>query len=429
LTTVPSSLLLRDVGILVTCDAERGGGPLGLVEDAAVLCRGARIEYVGPESGLPQQVAGEEPLTVSLDGCVVTPGLIDCHTHLVFAGDRLDDFEARLNGDSYASIAARGGGILSTVKATREASSEELLQLAEARVEQCESHGVTTVEVKSGYGLDMRHELRILETVKACNRRVIADLVPTFLGAHTFPDEARRGAAARAAYVDQVVSEMLPEVVRRGLARFCDVFIDEGAFTLEEGRRVLEAAQALGLGLKVHAEQLTRTGAGGLAAELGAVSAEHLECISDDDLKAMAEAGTVAVLLPGASFFLRDGFPDAARFREAGVVMAVATDWNPGSSPTDNLLLMAQMAVLGCGLSIEEALPAITINAARALGLDGDRGLLREGMRADLAMFRIGDPRELLYQVGSSPCSGLVKNGRYFRVESARPGRIRFGSH
>jgi imidazolonepropionase len=393
-----------------------------------VLCRGARIEYVGSEADLPA-MTGEEPLTVSLDGCVVTPGLIDCHTHLVFAGNRLDDFEGRLSGDSYSAIAARGGGILSTVRATREASNDELLQLTEARVEQCESHGVTTVEVKSGYGLDMRHELRILETIKACNRRVIADLVPTFLGAHTFPEAARHGAAARAAYVDEVVDEMLPEVVRRGLARFCDVFIDEGAFTLDEGRRVLEAAQALGLGLKVHAEQLTDTGASGLAAELGAVSAEHLECVSDADLEAMAKAGTVAVLLPGAAFFLRDGFPDASRFRDKGVAMAVATDWNPGSSPTDNLLLMAQMAVLGCGMSIDEALPAITVNAARAVGLEGDRGVLREGMRADLAMFRIADPRELLYQLGSSPCSGLVKNGRYFRVESARPGRMRFGRH
>jgi len=393
-----------------------------------VLCRGARVEYVGPEADLPALV-GEEPLTVSLDGCVVTPGLIDCHTHLVFAGNRLDDFEGRLSGDSYSAIAARGGGILSTVRATREASNDELLRLAEARVEQCESHGVTTVEVKSGYGLDMRHELRILETVKACNRRVIADLVPTFLGAHTFPEAARHTAAARAAYVDEVVEQMLPEVVRRGLARFCDVFIDEGAFTLDEGRRVLEAAQALGLGLKVHAEQLTDTGASGLAAELGAVSAEHLECISDAALEAMAAAGTVAVLLPGASFFLRDGFPDASRFRDKGVPMAVATDWNPGSSPTDNLLLMAQMAVLGCGMSLDEALLAITVNAARAVGLEGDRGVLREGMRADLAMFRISDPRELLYQLGSSPCSGLVKNGRYFRVESARPGRMRFGRH
>lgn len=428
MTIAPPSLLLRDIGVLVTCDTERGQGPLGLVKDAVVLCRGARIEYVGSEADLPA-MTGEEPLTVSLDGCVVTPGLIDCHTHLVFAGNRLDDFEGRLSGDSYSAIAARGGGILSTVRATREASNDELLQLTEARVEQCESHGVTTVEVKSGYGLDMRHELRILETIKACNRRVIADLVPTFLGAHTFPEAARHGAAARAAYVDEVVDEMLPEVVRRGLARFCDVFIDEGAFTLDEGRRVLEAAQALGLGLKVHAEQLTDTGASGLAAELGAVSAEHLECVSDADLEAMAKAGTVAVLLPGAAFFLRDGFPDASRFRDKGVAMAVATDWNPGSSPTDNLLLMAQMAVLGCGMSIDEALPAITVNAARAVGLEGDRGVLREGMRADLAMFRIADPRELLYQLGSSPCSGLVKNGRYFRVESARPGRMRFGRH
>ncbi|MBJ96230.1 MAG: imidazolonepropionase [Rickettsiales bacterium] len=418
-------MLLRDVGVLVTCDAERGG-PLGLVRDAAVLCRGARIEYVGPEAGLPP-LTGEDPLTISLDGCVVTPGLIDCHTHLVFAGTRLDDFEARLRGDSYSAIAARGGGILSTVDATRAASNEELQELMEARVEQCEAHGVTTVEVKSGYGLDTRHEFRLLDAIKVCNRRVIADLVPTFLGAHVPPADARVSSAARAAYVERVISEMLPEVARRGLARFCDVFIDEGAFTLEEGRRILEAARSLGLGLKVHAEQLAHTGAAGLAAELGAVSAEHLERISDEHLAAMAEAGTVAVMLPGASFFLRDGFTQADRFRSAGVKMAVATDWNPGTSPADNLLLMAQMAVLGCGLTIEEALLGVTLHAAHALDLGQDRGMLRVGMRADLAMFRIHDPRELIYQLGSSPCSGLVKNGRYLRVEAARPGRIRLG--
>ena len=312
MSRAPEQLLLRNVGVLLTCDPERGAGPLGRVDRAAVLCSGDRIEYVGPESELPR-LSGSEPLTLDLDGHLVTPGFVDCHTHIVYAGDRLDDFEARLRGDTYSAIAARGGGILSTVRATRAASDELLLDLTEQRVEALVSGGVTTIEVKSGYGLDARHELRILETVRAASRRFIADLVPTFMGAHSVPAEARRSESSRWGYVDAIVYEMLPRVAEEKLARFCDVFVDEGAFTLEEGRRILSAARDLGLGLKVHAEQLTRTGAARLAAELGAISAEHLEQASDEDLRALAETGVVATLIPGSCLFLRDRFPDAAR--------------------------------------------------------------------------------------------------------------------
>ncbi len=418
-----TSLLLRGVGVLVTNDPEAGEGPLGIVRDAAVLCEGGRIAYVGPERDLPE-VDGDEPQTLDLDGHLVTPGLIDCHTHLVYAGDRLDDFEARLAGDTYAAISERGGGILSTVRATRAASDELLCDLAEARVEQAVAHGVTTIEVKSGYGLDTHHELRMLKAVRSANRRAIADLVPTFLGAHALPVEARRSDAARRRYVDVVVEEMLPAVVDEDLAKFCDVFIEEGAFTLEEGRRVLEAARDLGLGLKVHAEQMTCTGSAELAAELGAVSAEHLEHVSDAGMAAMAAAGTVAVLLPGAAFFLRDWMTDGRKLTDAGVRCAVATDLNPGTSPTNNLPLMAQMGVLGCQLTLQEAILAVTAHAAAALGLE-DRGVLRAGAAADLAMWRCRDARELLYHFGIAPCSGVVKRGRYYRVEAPRPGRFR----
>ena len=418
------ALLLRNVGVLVTCDPELGEGPLGLIRDAAVLCRGTRIEYAGPEADLPD-LGHDEPITFDIDGHIVTPGLIDCHTHLVFAGDRLDDYEARLRGDSYSEISARGGGILSTVRATRAASEELLLDLAEARVEQMVAQGVTTIEVKSGYGLDTRHEIRLLETIRAADRLNIAELIPTFLGAHTFPVEARRSDEARAAYVDTVVEDMLPAVAEGKLANFCDVFIEEGAFSLAEGRRILEKAKELGLGLKVHAEQITQTGAADLAAELGAVSAEHLEQVSDEALAAMAQAGTVAVLLPGAATVLRDEMVDASRLRSAGVPIAVATDMNPGTSPTHNLLLMAQLAVLGSGLTMQEGLLSVTSVAARALGLQDDRGRVRSGLRADLALFRARDPRELLYHLGSSLCSAVVKSGHYHRVEAARPGRLR----
>jgi imidazolonepropionase len=419
----PDSLLLRGVGVLVTCDPSVGSGPLGLIEDAVVLCRGSRIAFAGPASELPD-IRDEDPLTLDLGGHIVTPGLIDCHTHLVHAGDRLDDFEARLRGDSYESISARGGGILSTVAATRAATDEMLFDLAESRVEHAVAHGITTVEVKSGYGLSTEHELRMLRTIEQVDKGTIADLVPTFLGAHSLPAEARVDAASRKAYVDEVVETMLPQVAEEKLARFCDVFIERGAFTLEEGRRVLEAARELGLGLKVHADQLTSGGGAELAAELGAVSAEHLEHVSDAGLEAMARAGTVAVLLPGAAFFLRDEQVDGRRFIDAGVQVAVATDLNPGTSPTHNLLLMAQMAVLSCNLSIEESLLALTSVAARAVGMS-DRGIVRAGLRADLAFWRCRDPRELIYQLGVAPCSGVVKNGRYHRVESPRPGRVR----
>jgi len=422
-TATQHSLLLRNVGVLVSCDPSQGEGPLGLVRDAAVLCRGTKIVYVGPESGLPD-LDGDEPLTLDLDGHVVTPGLIDCHTHMVFAGDRLDDFQARLRGEPYAAISERGGGILSTVTATRAASDHMLRDLAEARLEASVVQGITTIETKSGYGLAHDQEIRLLETINKCDRNVIVDVVPTYLGAHSLPTEARRSAAARRRFVDEVVDRTLPEVAERKLARFCDVFIEDGAFTLAEGRRILERASDLGLGLKVHAEQLTHTGSADLAAELGAVSADHLERVSDAGLAAMAESGTVAVILPGAAFFLRDELVDVRRFREAGVEVAVATDLNPGTSPINNLLLMAQMAVLGCHLALEEALLSVTAAAAAALGLK-DRGVLASGKRADLALWRCRDPRELLYHFGTSPCSGVVKGGRYHRIESARPGRMR----
>lgn len=417
-------LLLRNVGVLVTCDPSRGGGALGIVQNAAVLCDGGRVQFAGPECELPR-VAGDEPITVDCDGQLVCPGLVDCHTHLVYAGQRLSDFTGRLAGDSYAAIAARGGGILSTVAATRAASDDELLALAEARVEGLACRGVTTIEVKSGYGLSVRDELRLLEIVRMLGRRSVPELVPTFLGAHSFPPGARDNENARRAYVDSIVREMIPEVARRGLARFCDAFIDRGVFTVAEGRRILETARLAGLGIKVHAEQLERTGASRLAAELGAASAEHLEHADDGDLEALAEAGTVAVLLPGANFFLRESFVDARRLKQVGVRVALATDLNPGTSPTDHLLLMAQMGVLGCGLSVEEALLAITTEAAAALGLEQDRGRVRVGLRADLALFRVRDVRSLIYELGASPCLGIVKDGRYVRVESPRLGTLR----
>lgn len=416
-------LLLRNIGLLITCDGPTSE-PLGVIRDAAVYCDGGRIKYAGPEAQLPP-IAGQEPTTVDCDGQLVLPGLVDCHTHLVYAGDRLGDFSQRLAGESYAAIAARGGGILSTVRATRAATDEELLELAEARVEGLACRGVTTIEVKSGYGLSVRDEVRLLEIVQRLARRSVPELVPTFLGAHSFPAEARGTEHGRRAYVDSIVRDMIPEVARRGLARFCDAFVDRGVFTVAEARRILECARLAGLRIKVHAEQLEHTGAAQLAAELGAVSAEHLEHADRADLEALAAAGTVAVLLPGANFFLRESFVDARAMRDSGLRVALATDLNPGTSPTDHLLLMAQMGVLGCGLSVDDAILAITTHAAAALGLDEDRGRIRQGLRADLALFRGRDVRGLIYELGASPCLAIVKDGRYVRVESPRLGTLR----
>jgi imidazolonepropionase len=252
----------------------------------------------------------------------------------------------------------------------------------------------------------------------------MAELVPTFLGAHSLPEEARSSESARKRYVDLVVDAMLPAVAAQKLAAFCDIFVERGAFTVDEARRVLGKARELGLGLKVHAEQLTCTGAAELAGEYGAASAEHLEYVSEAGLAAMAKAGTVAVLLPGAAWFLRDVPAQSARFRDAGVRMAVASDHNPGTSPTDRLLLMAQMQILSGGMTLDEALLAVTAHAADALSLGHDRGRLKPGYRADLAVFRARDHRELLWRVGGPPCSAVVKDGVYHRVEGARTSTL-----
>jgi imidazolonepropionase len=297
------------------------------------------------------------------------------------------------------------------VAATRAAALEQLVALARPRLEALAAGGVTTIEVKSGYGLEPASERRMLEAVRELDRDSRWELVPTFLGAHTVPAEFRED---REGYLDRVVDEMLPDVVERGLARFCDVFCEPGlAFDAEESRRVLVRARELGLGVKIHADQLSAGGGAELAAALGAVSAEHLEHPSEAGIAAMARAGTVAALLPGADYFLGSAaHPPVQRFREAGVLMALATDMNPGSSPTTSLLLMASMACVRWKMTAPEALAGITAHAATALGLQGDRGRLAAGQRADLALFDVADHRDLVYWFGGHPTLGVVKDGR-----------------
>lgn len=382
-----------------------------VIERGAVICAGDRILWVGREGEWPDELApGAGAVVVDAAGGVVLPGLIDCHTHLVFAGSRAGEFAARLEGATYEQILAAGGGILGTVRATRGASPEELADRARGRLRQLLSCGVTTVEVKSGYGLDLETELKILDVARGLGDDGPQDVVTTFLGAHAVPPERRED---RRRYLDEVIEEMIPAVVASDQARFCDVFCEPGlAFDVEESRRVLAAASGAGLGTKVHADQLTAGGGGRLAGEIGATSAEHLEFVDDAGIAAMARSGTVAVLLPGAAYFLDAPAPPVDALRTSGVPIALATDLNPGSSPTANLLLMASMACVRWKMTVPQALTAITANAAAALGLSVDRGRLEPGMRADVAVFDVPDHRDLVYWFGHGPGRNVVKDGQ-----------------
>jgi len=377
---------------------------LGVVRDGAVAARDGRIAWVGPRAALPAHGAPE----TDLGGAWVLPGLVDCHTHLVFGGNRAEEFERRLSGVSYETIAREGGGILSTVRATRAASEEDLVEAALPRLDGLLAEGVTTVEIKSGYGLEFGAERRMLRAARALGRARAVSVVTSFLGAHAVPPEyaGRQGEYATA------VAGMVAPLAAEGLVDQVDAFCERIAFTPAETEAVFAAAAAQGLPVKLHADQLSDLGGAALAARHGALSADHLEHASAAGLAAMAAAGTVAVLLPGATYFIREArHPDVAAMRAAGVRMAVATDLNPGSSPARSLLLMLNMACTLYRLTVEEALLGVTRHAAAALGL-ADRGALAPGLRADLAIFRVGGPAELCYWMGGNPCIGRVVAGR-----------------
>ena len=384
-----------------------GQDALGVVADAAIgLGEDGRVAWVGP--------AGKRPVsdapTVDLGGAVVFPGFVDAHTHIVYAGDRTRDFALRCGGCSYEEVAAQGGGIRLTVAATRAASHDELFESARERLEDLVHHGVTTVEVKSGYGLSVADDLKMLEVVKRLGDLDIATVVPTALPAHVVPDEYR---GCRGDYVDIVIQELLPEVANRGLARFVDVFCDEGAYELDECLRILEQGRALGLGLKVHGEQLTRTGISGAAAAMGATSADHLEHASPEDMAAMAETGTTAVLLPGAALFLggRDRAP-ARQLIEHGVGVALATDCNPGTCPSRNMPLMTTLGCTYLGLTPAESVQGVTSRGAAALGLDDGTGTIQVGGPADLVVCDMHGWQHLPYALGNRTIRQVWRRGR-----------------
>lgn len=385
-----------------------GGVPYGALEDAALGIRDGAICWLGKRGELPAG-APRDGRVHSAGGRWITPGLIDCHTHLVHAGDRAREFEMRLNGMSYEEIAKRGGGILSTVTSTRAASEDALVETARTRLRALMSEGVTRVEIKSGYGLDLETELRMLRAARRLGDSEPVDVHTTFLGAHALPPEFRgRGDD----YIDFVCERVLPAVADAGLADAVDAFCEGIGFNLEQTRRVFEAAGKHGLPVKLHAEQLSDRNGAALAASYDAMSADHLEYVSEAAVGEMAGHGTVAVLLPGAFYFLRETrAPPVEWFRRYGVPMAVATDCNPGSSPVTSLLLMLNMACTLFGMTPEEALAGVTSRAAMALKVDDTAGSLALGKAADFVVWDIDHPSELAYHVGRNPCHRVVKAG------------------
>jgi imidazolonepropionase len=368
---------------------------------AVLIGDDGHIAAVGTYAELKQQAKGAE--VVEIEG-VLLPGFVDCHTHAVFGMARLEDHDRRARGIGYKEIAAAGGGILSSVRDVRQRTAEELTDLTRRRLEWLLRHGATTVEVKSGYGLELEAELKQLAVIRSVgsesNGDAIPDLIPTFLGAHEVPSEYRDHPDE---YVDLVIGEMLPAVQEQGIARYCDVFCEPGVYTVEQSRRVLQAAQRHGFGLKLHADELDPSGGAELAAELGAVSADHLAAISDAGVAALAGSDTVAVLLPGTMMFLgRTSHAPGRRLIDAGAAVALATDFNPGSSPGVSLPLMATMAVSQAGLVPAEAVMAMTVNAAAAVGEAHTRGQIASGFRADLALAAVRDWREVVYWYGGN---------------------------
>jgi len=394
--------------LLENCRAAtmRDGAPYGVIEDAAIGITGDKIAFVGPRKD-----ANSAKQRIDLKNRWVTPGLIDCHTHLVYGGDRANEFEMRLKGATYEEIARAGGGIVSTVKATRAASEAELVASATKRLKPLLAEGVTVIEIKSGYGLDLETEGRQLRTARALAEQQPVSVRATCLAAHALPPEFKDRSDD---YIALVCDRIIPVLHQQGLIDAVDVFCEKIAFSPEQTRRVFDVAKKLGIPVKLHAEQLSDLNGAALAAEYGALSAEHLEWANEAGIAAMAKSGTVAVLLPGAFYALREtNLPPIDGFRKAGVPMAIATDSNPGSSPALSLLLMLSMACTFFRFTPEEALRGVTVHAAKALGISASHGTLDAGKQADLVVWDIERPAELSYWVGGNPSAAIMQAGRW----------------
>ncbi len=410
-------LLVKNIDQVVTL----GGGPaprcgasmadLGIVENGSILIRAERIVWVGPTRELP--VKKMDARYVTFDGkgldLVALPGFVDSHTHPIFGGTRADEYDMRCQGKSYREIAAAGGGIRASVRQLRAANADQLADRADRYFHQFLAHGTTTIEAKSGYGLSLEDEIKSLQVLAALRGRHRLETVSTFLGAHDVPDELLDN---REEYVRRIIEEMIPRVAQEGLARFCDVFCDEGYFSVDESRAILQAAQQSGLGIRIHAEQLAHSGGARLAAELKALSADHLEWIDDGDIEALRKAGTVATLLPGATFNLGlTRHPPARKLIEAGVPVALATDFNPGTCFTLNMQLILSIACSQMRLTPAEAITAATLNAACSLGMSQKLGSIEVGKQADIVLMNVPDYREIPYFFGVNHCAVTIKKG------------------
>lgn len=416
-----ADLIVYNIGALYACDglAPRRGPALrelASVAGAALASHEGRVVYAGPEDGL-NEALDESPQAVAFDarGRVVLPGFIDPHTHVIYAGRRLGEFRERLAGATYLEIAQRGGGILSTVRQTREATVDELVEASRPRLDRMLLCGTTTLEAKSGYGLTTDSELTMLEAIDRLNKSHPVDLVSTFLGAHEFPPEFRE---RRSEYVDLLVEEMIPKVGRSGLAEWCDVFCEAGVYTVDESRRILEVARDNGMKLRIHADEFADTGGTKLAVKLGARSADHLIKVSPDGIRALAGSDTVATLLPAASFYLKQYYAPARTLIDEGAIVALATDLNPGGGHSPSMPFTMSLACLAAGMALEEAIVASTVNAAFALDRWEDVGSLDEGKKMD-ALILNGDDPACLMEVGVSTIDTVIKNGRVV-VEGGR---------
>lgn len=398
----------------------RGGGPrrgaslskLGIIKDGALLVRAGRVAAIGSRAQVEQRKDAKQTEKFDVGGRVILPGFVDSHTHLIHAANRAEEYELKIQGASYEEIARKGGGILNSAKKLRAATGEALKNRARAALEEFASYGTTTVEAKSGYGLDVASELKILELQRELNREQPVEIVSTFLGAHTVPAEFRGKADGAERYIELLLEQMLPGVVNEGLAEFCDVFCERGAFTREQSRRILSEAEQVGLAPRVHAEQLSRTGATQLAVELRAASCDHLEHVNAADIRALAQSKTTATLLPGCDFHLGwKEYAPARKLIDAGAIVALATDYNPGTSPTVSMSMVLSLACTQLRMTPAEAIAAATINGAYALRREKTVGSLEAGKQADLAVFEVEDYREIPYHFGMNRCCMTMRRG------------------
>jgi imidazolonepropionase len=410
------NLLIKNIKQLVTVHSNgmpfksgKGLRDLGVIEHATVLIENGLFTWIGRDSDFTQPV-DETIDRIDASELVGLPGFVDSHTHLVFSGTREDEFAMRIEGKTYQEIADAGGGILGTVRATRTATKKELKKLARLHLDTMLTEGTTTVEIKSGYGLSEKDEIKILEAINDLTEECLMDIVPTFLGAHAVPPEFKNNSDG---YVDLICTRMLPYIAQRKLAAFCDAFCEQDYFSVEQCQKIFKIAKSLGMGIKIHADQLTQIGASKLAAEMSARSADHLEQIDDAGIAALKQAGTIATVLPGVSFFLHSDYPPARKIIDAGIPLAIASNFNPGSCMSYSMPMMMTIACTQMGMTPEEAISASTLNGAAALDLSEKLGSIEVGKQADIVLYDIPGYRYLTYHFGSNHVAKVIKHGTY----------------